>query len=81
MNKTKLFVTPTIRYLIGFTVSKKKQVFKIQSPYAQRASYLTSGRLCNPCDYGIGRFAGLDKVTVGESEQEAIRLILETMTY
>ena len=26
-------------------------------------------------DYGIGRFAGLDRVMVGESEQEAIRLI------
>ncbi len=26
-------------------------------------------------DYGIGRFAGLDRVMVGDSEQEAIRLI------
>ncbi|MCU0468026.1 MAG: transcription-repair coupling factor [Arcicella sp.] len=26
-------------------------------------------------DYGIGRFAGLDRVMVGESEQEAMRLI------
>jgi len=26
-------------------------------------------------DYGIGRFAGLDRVIVGDSEQEAIRLI------
>jgi transcription-repair coupling factor (superfamily II helicase) len=36
---------------------------------------LKSGDYVTHIDYGIGRFAGLEKVQVGESEQEAIRLI------
>ncbi|MDZ7900624.1 MAG: transcription-repair coupling factor [Arcicella sp.] len=36
---------------------------------------LQIGDFVTHVDYGIGRFAGLDRVTVGDSEQEAIRLI------
>ncbi|MEA5457763.1 transcription-repair coupling factor [Arcicella sp. LKC2W] len=36
---------------------------------------LQIGDFVTHVDYGIGRFAGLDRVAVGDSEQEAIRLI------
>ncbi|PWK17836.1 transcription-repair coupling factor (superfamily II helicase) [Arcicella aurantiaca] len=36
---------------------------------------LQIGDFVTHVDYGIGRFAGLDRVLVGESEQEAIRLV------
>ena len=36
---------------------------------------LQVGDFVTHVDYGIGRFAGLDRVMVGDSEQEAIRLI------
>jgi transcription-repair coupling factor (superfamily II helicase) len=36
---------------------------------------LQIGDFVTHVDYGIGRFAGLDRVMVGDSEQEAIRLI------
>jgi transcription-repair coupling factor (superfamily II helicase) len=36
---------------------------------------LQIGDFVTHVDYGIGRFAGLDRVMIGDSEQEAIRLI------
>ncbi|WP_259014949.1 transcription-repair coupling factor [Emticicia fluvialis] len=36
---------------------------------------LQTGDFVTHIDYGIGRFAGLEKVTVGDKEQEAVRLI------
>ncbi|MFD1820022.1 transcription-repair coupling factor (superfamily II helicase) [Pseudarcicella hirudinis] len=36
---------------------------------------LQVGDFVTHVDYGIGRFAGLDKIKVGDSEQEAIRLV------
>lgn len=56
--------------------------FKEKSKYSKSKALtlkelrtLQVGDYVTHVDYGIGRFAGLDKVTVGESEQEAIRLI------
>jgi transcription-repair coupling factor (superfamily II helicase) len=36
---------------------------------------LQTGDFVTHIDYGIGRFAGLEKITVGDKEQEAVRLI------
>lgn len=56
--------------------------FKEKSKYSKSKALtlkelrtLQVGDYVTHVDYGIGRFAGLDRVQVGESEQEAIRLI------
>lgn len=57
------------RYRLREKYSKSKALTLKELKTLQPGDYVTHA------DYGIGRFAGLDKVKVGESEQEAIRLI------
>ncbi|MCY7351231.1 MAG: transcription-repair coupling factor [Cytophagaceae bacterium] len=57
------------RYRIREKYSKSKALTLKELKALQPGDYVTHS------DYGIGRFAGLDKVKVGDSEQEAIRLI------
>ena len=46
-----------------------------QGAYAERAALTTAGDFVTHIDYGIGKFAGLEKCEVNGREQEAIRLI------
>jgi len=57
------------RYRLREKYSKSKALTLKELKSLQPGDYVTHS------DYGIGRFAGLDKVKVGDSEQEAIRLI------
>jgi transcription-repair coupling factor (superfamily II helicase) len=57
------------RYRIREKYSKSKILTLKELKNLQPGDYVTH------IDYGIGRFAGMDKIRVGESEQEAIRLI------
>ncbi|MBC7891848.1 MAG: transcription-repair coupling factor, partial [Sphingobacteriaceae bacterium] len=57
------------RYRLREKYSKSKALTLKELKSLQPGDYVTHS------DYGIGRFAGLDKVKVGDSEQEAIRLV------
>lgn len=54
---------------------EKSKYSKSKALTLKELKSLQVGDYVTHVDYGIGRFAGLDKVTVGQSEQEAIRLI------
>ncbi|MBC7407765.1 MAG: transcription-repair coupling factor, partial [Arcicella sp.] len=54
---------------------EKSKYSKSKSLTLKELRILQIGDYVTHVDYGIGRFAGLDRVMVGDSEQEAIRLI------
>ena len=54
---------------------EKSKYSKSKSLTLKELRTLQIGDYVTHVDYGIGRFAGLDRVVVGDSEQEAIRLI------
>lgn len=54
---------------------EKSKYSKSKSLTLKELRTLQIGDYVTHVDYGIGRFAGLDRVMVGDSEQEAIRLI------
>lgn len=57
------------RYKTKRKYSKSKSITLRELQTLQPGDYVTH------IDYGIGRFVGLDKITVGDREQEALRLI------
>jgi len=54
---------------------EKSKYSKSKSLTLKELRTLQIGDYVTHVDYGIGRFAGLDRIIVGDSEQEAIRLI------
>jgi transcription-repair coupling factor (superfamily II helicase) len=60
------------RYHRGY---KKKKYSKTKSLTLKELRTLQPGDFVTHIDYGIGRFAGMEKIDVGGREQEAVRLI------
>lgn len=60
-----------------FGVKKKEKFTKNKALTLKELKTLQAGDYVVHIDYGIARFAGLEKIKVGESEQEAVRLVFK----
>jgi transcription-repair coupling factor (superfamily II helicase) len=66
----------------GHQIFDRYHRFKVRDKFSKSKALtlkelksLQTGDFVTHIDYGIGRFVGLEKIVVGEKEQEAVRLI------